>query len=134
VLQLSERIGAAVGPVSLLALLAAVVVVTNTSLVSVTQRTREIGVRRAVGATRRRVVMEVLAESTLISLVGGVLGLLLAEALLAVLSSVLDFAVELGQSTLVLGLLAAALAGLAAGFYPARRASRIEVVNALRLE
>ncbi len=134
VLQLSERIGAAVGPVSLLALLAAVVVVTNTSLVSVTQRTREIGIRRAVGATRGRVVAEVLAESTLISLAGGLAGLALAEALLSVLSSVLQFRLDLREPTLLLGLSAAAVAGLAAGFYPAQRAARIEVANALRTE
>jgi putative ABC transport system permease protein len=60
VANLSERIGAAAGPISLMALLAAGVVVTNTVLVSVTQRTREIGVRRALGAPRQQIMREVL--------------------------------------------------------------------------
>ena len=54
-----------------MALLASIVVVTNTTLVSVTQRTREIGVRRALGATRRQIVREVLLESALVAMVGG---------------------------------------------------------------
>lgn len=134
VMELSERVGAAVGPISLMALLAAVVVVTNTSLVSVTQRTREIGIRRAVGATRSRVVAEVLAESTLISLAGGGAGILAAEAILSVLAAVLELPVSLRQATVAGTLAAAGISGLAAGFYPARRASRIEVVNALRAD
>lgn len=134
VLVLSERVGAAVGPISLMALLAAIVVVTNTSLVSVTQRTQEIGIRRAVGASRGRVVGEVLAESTLISLLGGAGGLLAAHGLLSVVGAVLELPVPLRAETIWASLGAAGLSGLAAGFYPARRASRIEVVNALRAE
>ena len=71
VLQIAERIGAAAGPISVMALLAAVVVVTNTTLVSVSERTREIGIRRAIGATRKRIILEVLTESILIALIGG---------------------------------------------------------------
>ena len=74
--NLTERVGAAAFPLSAMALLASIVVVTNTTLVSVTQRTREIGVRRALGATRRQIVREVVLESTLIALVGGAAGLL----------------------------------------------------------
>ena len=70
VARLTERVGAAAVPLSAMALLASIVVVTNTTLVSVTQRTREIGVRRALGATRRQIVREVLLESTLVALVG----------------------------------------------------------------
>jgi putative ABC transport system permease protein len=76
-----------------MAILASIVVVTNTTLVSVTQRTREIGVRRALGATRRQIVREVVLESTLVALVGGV-----------------------------------------AGLYPARKASRVDVIAAVRAE
>jgi hypothetical protein len=72
---LSSRVGGAAVPISIMALLAAVVVVTNTTLVSVAQRTRDIGVRRALGATRAAVVLETLAESSIIALAGGALGL-----------------------------------------------------------
>ena len=71
--SLSERVGAAAGPISLMALLAAIIVITNTVLVSVTQRTREIGVRRALGAPRQQIIREVLAESALVALAGLVL-------------------------------------------------------------
>ena len=74
--SLTERVSAAALPLSAMALLASIVVVTNTTLVSVTQRTREIGVRRALGATRRQIVREVLLESALVALVGGAAGLL----------------------------------------------------------
>ena len=74
VFRLSERIGLAAGPISAMALLAAIVVVTNTILVSVTERTREIGVRRALGASRRDVMAEVLAESGLLAVAGGAVG------------------------------------------------------------
>src|SRR5690606_22445582 len=84
VANLSRRIGVAAGPISLMALLAAIVVVTNTVLVSVTQRTREIGVRRALGATQSAILREVLAEAALTALVGGVVGLVVAWGLVSV--------------------------------------------------
>ena len=74
VTAITERLGAAGPPISLMALIAAIVVVTNTTLVSVTQRTREIGIRRAIGASRANVLVETLAESTVIALAGGAVG------------------------------------------------------------
>ena len=76
VANLTDRLSAAAAPLSAMALLASIVVVTNTTLVSVTQRTREIGVRRALGATRRQIAREVLLESAFVALVGGGVGLL----------------------------------------------------------
>jgi len=132
--RLSERVGAAAAPISIMALLAAIVVVTNTTLVSVTQRTREIGVRRALGASRRHVTAEVLAESSLIALAGGVLGLVVAQALLAIFSSVLDLGLPIRMQTLAWSVGASGASGLAAGWYPARRAGRIDVMAAIRQE
>jgi putative ABC transport system permease protein len=70
--QLTQQVSAAGPPISFMALFAAIIVVANTTLVSVTQRTREIGVRRAIGASRRSVVVETLAESIVVALVGGI--------------------------------------------------------------
>lgn len=134
VLNLSQRIGAAAGPISLMALLAAVVVVTNTVLVSVAQRTREIGVRRALGATRAQVQLEVLLEAALTGVAGGLLGLAIAWLLLGVIARLADTALAIGTLTAVLSVAAATTAGVAAGWYPARKASRIDVINALRQE
>jgi putative ABC transport system permease protein len=134
VLSLSQRIGAAAGPISLMALLAAIVVVTNTVLVSVTQRTREIGVRRALGATRRQILSEVLAESSLVALLGGAVGALGASGLLFLLARALGIPLVVDPATVLYSLLASGLSGLAAGWYPARRATRIDVISAIRSE
>jgi putative ABC transport system permease protein len=134
VANLSERIGAAGGPISLMALLAAVVVVANTVLVSVTQRTREIGVRRALGAPRRQIMREVLAESALVAIVGGAAGAAAAVILVALLARALDIPLGVRASTVGWSLLASALSGIAAGWYPARRAVRLDVITAIRSE
>ena len=131
--SLTERIGVAAGPISAMALLAAILVVANTILVSVTQRTREIGVRRAIGASRAQILAEILAESVVIALLGGLAGVLLVYALVAIAGRAgLDLRLE--PSTVFWSLLAACASGLLAGWFPARRATRIVVVDALRAE
>lgn len=134
VANLSQRIGAAAGPIAFVALLAAIVVVTNTVLVSVTQRTREIGIRRALGARKSQVVAEVLAEAALLGALGGGAGTVLAIAILGAASAVLPVQVSASPGTLALAIAAAAGSGLAAGWYPAVRANRLDVVEALRSE
>lgn len=134
VLNLSQRIGAAAAPISAMALLAAIVVVTNTVLVSVTTRTREIGVRRALGATRRQIMGEVLAEAMIVAVVGGAIGAAAASALVALLASSLGVPIGVRADTVALGVTASALSGILAGWYPARRATRLDVIAALRAE
>lgn len=134
VASLSERVGAAGPPISLMALITAIVVVTNTVLVSVTQRIREIGVRRALGATRRRIVLEVIVESAVTSLIGGLVGLSAAAALLAVAADRTGLDLSLSPAVTLISVLAASASGLLAGWYPAIRASRIDVISALRTE
>ena len=134
VLNLSQRIGAAAAPISAMALLAAIVVVTNTVLVSVTTRTREIGVRRALGATRRQIMGEVLSEAVVVAVVGGTVGAALAVGLVALLSSSLGVPIAVRPDTVALGVFASALSGILAGWYPARRATRLDVIAALRTE
>ena len=134
VANLSQRVGAAAGPISLMALLAAIVVVTNTVLVSVTQRTREIGVRRALGARASRIVQEILAESLLLSIAGGAAGALAASLLLATLEFALGLPLQVKAQTLALAITAAAGSGLVAAWYPATRAVALDVVTAIRSE
>ena len=134
VLNLSQRIGAAAGPISAMALLAAIVVVTNTVLVSVTTRKREIGIRRALGAGRTQIMQEVLAEAVVVALVGGAVGASIAWGLVALLASALGVPIGVGLTTLVVALSAAGLSGIVAGWYPARRATRLDVITALRAE
>lgn len=132
--QLSERIGQAALPISMMALVAAVVVVANTVLVSVTQRTREIGVRRALGASRRQVMGEVLAESALTTIAGGAAGGLGATACVEALARLAALPVAVRPSSLAWALLASGAAGLLAGWYPARRAVALDPVAAMRSE
>ncbi len=134
VARITERVGAAGPPISLMALLAAIVVVANTTLVSVTERTREIGVRRALGATRAQVLVEVLAESAVVALGGGIIGLVVAATALSGASRALGSALSLGAPTVLFSLGAAAASGVAAGWYPARRAAAADIITALRAE
>jgi len=134
VFEISQRISMAGGPISAAALLAAIVVVTNTMLVSISEKTREIGIRRAIGASRGRIMGEVLAESSLVALLGGGLGILASRGLLTLGGRLLGFELPISIETLGASLLAAGLSGVVAGIYPARRAARVEVIQALRLE
>lgn len=132
--RVTERIGAAAIPIAIMALLAAIVVVTNTTLVSVSQRTREIGVRRALGASRQQISYEVVAESLLVALGGGTLGLVVALVLTSVAGEVAGLALSVRGSTMAWSLAASVVSGLAAGWYPARRAVRVDVISAIRTD
>jgi putative ABC transport system permease protein len=134
VFTLSERVGAAGPPLFFMALLAAVLVVTNTALVSVTARTREIGILRAVGATRQRIVGEVLTEALLIGLAGGLAGLAGAAIVLHFAQGPIGLSLPLTWTTIGWSLGAALVSGLAAGWYPARVAARVEIIDALHAE
>jgi putative ABC transport system permease protein len=134
VINLAKRLGAVAPLLGGIALLAAIVVVTNTTLVSVAQRTFEIGVRRAVGATRGQIVREVLAESALVSLFGGAVGTLAIFLLVKALSGPLGLDLAVRGRTVLLALAASAAGGLLAGWYPARRAAQVDVVSSLRSE
>lgn len=134
VFRLTQRIGAAAIPISVMALLAAVVVITNTTLVSVSQRTREIGVRRAIGATRRQIAHEVVSESMFVSLCGGAIGLGLAWLVITASAGVSGLPLAMRGSTAAWAMAASTLTGLVAGWYPARRATHIDVIAAIRTD
>lgn len=131
---LSTRISGAAVPITLMALLAAIVVVTNTVLVSVTQRTREIGVRRALGASGGDIQAQVVAESCLTALLGGGAGVVVAATTVWALARALGLPVDVRPTAVLGGLGAATVAGLVAGWYPARRAIRQDVIAAIRSE
>ena len=103
-------------------------------LVSVTERTREIGVRLAVGARARQVRLQFLLEATLLTLLGGVGGVVLGVATSHLVAQGLDWPTVISPQTIALGLGISTLVGLVFGYYPAFHASRLDPVEALRFE
>ncbi|MCW5890653.1 MAG: ABC transporter permease [bacterium] len=106
----------------------------NTLLVSVTERTREIGVRMAVGAKARHILLQFLVESTVLSLAGGALGALLGVAIASGIGRFTGWPVLIAPEAVAIALGFAAAVGLVFGVYPARRASRLDPIAALRHE
>ncbi len=106
----------------------------NIMLVAVTERTREIGVRRAVGARRRDVLLQFLVEALTLSAAGGAAGVVLGFAGSFVLTAALGWPARMSISAVGLAFGIAAAVGIFFGFYPARRASRLDPINALRSE
>ncbi len=109
--------------------------VMNTMIMSVLERRREIGVMKAIGATNRKILSQILAESALISLIGGVGGVVLGIGGALVLSGMFAGVTPVVTPSLALtGLAFALFLGLAGGYYPARKAAKLDPVEALRYE
>jgi putative ABC transport system permease protein len=120
-----------VTPITLLSLIVGGIVVMNIMLVSVTERTFEIGLRKAVGAKRIQILMQFLIESSFLSAVGGLLGLLLAAALAWLVRLTTPIPMTITMGYVALALLVSGGIGLIAGVYPAFKASRLDPVVAL---
>jgi putative ABC transport system permease protein len=121
--------------VSALALIISGIGIMNIMLVTVTERTREIGLRMAVGAARRDVLEQFLAEAVIISMAGGVVGILIGVAIpLSVRFFTDDFAVPISPLSIGVAFTVSLIVGLAFGLLPANRASRLNPTEALRYE
>jgi putative ABC transport system permease protein len=110
------------------------IVIMNIMLVSVVERTREIGVRLALGARKRDIRRQFLAEAALLSLAGGFAGVVLGGLAALGVRGGLDFPADVTPGIVAAGLLLSAGVGVAAGYWPARSASNLSVVDALRAE
>jgi len=106
----------------------------NIMLVSVTERTREIGIRKALGATRRNILLQFLTEAVTMCLLGGMLGIGLGAGGAIVLRDSFGWTTVLGPSSIVLAFLFATGVGILFGVWPARRASSLDPIQALRYE
>jgi putative ABC transport system permease protein len=126
------RIGAFV--VSVIALLAAGIGIMNIMLVSVTERTREIGVRKAIGARREDIIKQFLFEAVVLSEVGGLAGILFGVAGGNGVAFWFDMSVVFPWGWALTGLIVCSIIGIGFGWYPAWKASRLEPIEALRYE
>jgi putative ABC transport system permease protein len=106
----------------------------NIMLVSVTERTREIGIRLAIGARERDVLLQFLIEAVVMSAFGGVIGILIGLAGSAAAASALNIPFVLRPEVIVIAVLFSAGVGVAFGYFPARRAARLDPIEALRHE
>jgi ABC-type antimicrobial peptide transport system permease subunit len=106
----------------------------NIMLVSVTERTREIGIRRAVGARSYDVLMQFLVEAITLGVAGGILGIAVGFVVSVVITATLKWQATVSLTAVALSFGVAAATGIFFGFYPARRASRLNPIDALRFE
>ena len=110
------------------------IVIMNIMLVSVVERTQEIGVRLAMGARKRDIRRQFLLEAALLSAFGGVIGVLLGAAAAMLVKLATGFPAEITAGIVFMGVTLSTLVGIAAGFLPAYRASNLPVIDALRAE
>jgi putative ABC transport system permease protein len=122
------------GAVAAVSLLVGGIGIMNIMLVSVTERTREIGLRLAVGALESEVLLQFLIEAVVLSALGGVVGVVIATAASIVLSGVMGVPYTFDPTINLLSLLFSAAIGVVFGFFPARRAARMDPIEALRHE
>jgi putative ABC transport system permease protein len=122
------------GAVAAVSLLVGGIGIMNIMLVSVTERTREIGIRLAIGALERQVLSQFLVEAVVLSLFGGVSGILLGLGLAWLATSGLRVPFMMDVGTVLVAFAVSALVGIVFGFFPARRAARLDPIEALRHE
>ncbi len=115
-----------------ISLIAGGVVVSNIMLMSISERTKEIGLRKAVGAQRKHILFQFLLESTAVTLTGGVLGIVLGVAGSRVMGQLTGMPVSVSWEIIAVGVLCSSLVGIIAGVQPAKKASELQPVEALR--
>jgi putative ABC transport system permease protein len=110
------------------------IVIMNIMLVSVTERTREIGVRKALGARQKDVLLQFLIESALMSTLGGIIGILIGVGVAELITMIFDISVNVSIGSVLLGMFMATGTGVFFGVYPASKAAKLDPIVALRSE
>jgi putative ABC transport system permease protein len=134
VTQTTETMTMLLGSIAAVSLVVGGIGIMNIMLVSVTERTREIGIRLSVGARERDILVQFLTEAVVLSLTGGLIGILLSGAIVAGLNSWTELQPIITPYIVVLSFLFSAAVGIFFGFYPARKAAGLDPIDALRHE
>ncbi len=132
--QVMDIFTAFIGAVAAISLLVGGIGVMNIMLVSVTERTREIGIRKAIGATTNAILLQFLTESVIISLLGGIIGMILGIAGASVIGNFAKITPSISFRDVIMVIIFSSAVGIFFGIYPARKAARLDPIDALRYE
>ena len=130
----TEMLTLLLGAVAAISLLVGGIGIMNIMLVSVTERTREIGIRLAIGALEREVLLQFLVESIVLSMLGGIIGIVLGISITVVMTQVFDIPFIFNQGIIFIAFLFSAVVGIGFGYFPARKAAKMNPIDALRHE
>jgi putative ABC transport system permease protein len=129
--QFTSAIAVVVMPITMITLIVGGIVVMNIMLVSVTERTFEVGLRKALGATRNQILLQFLIESALLCAVGGLIGLIVATGATQVVGALLEMTMTITVFYMALAVIVSSVIGILAGLYPAWKASKLDPIVAL---
>jgi len=122
------------GSIAAISLLVGGIGIMNIMLVSVTERTREIGLRKAIGANNRDIMVQFLIESVLMSFIGGIVGILLGGGVAVLITLIAGWSVEVSWFSIILATVFSLIVGIVFGLWPAQKASTLDPIEALRYE
>jgi putative ABC transport system permease protein len=131
---ITKTVASVAFPVVGISLVIGGIVIMNIMLATVTERTREIGIRKSLGATRRDILVQFLVESAMLSLMGGIFGLLLALTVMTIVGRIAPIPVAIPVYAPIIAILVSTLTGLFFGIYPANRAAKLDPIVALRAD
>jgi putative ABC transport system permease protein len=129
--QFTNAIAVVVLPITMITLIVGGIVVMNIMLVSVTERTFEVGLRKALGATRKQILLQFLIESALLCVIGGIIGLILAAGVTQLITYLLEMTMTITLFYVIISFAVSSIIGVVAGLYPAWKAARLDPIVAL---
>ena len=132
--QVTGTLTALLGGIAAISLLVGGIGIMNIMLVTVTERTREIGLRKALGAKKKTIITQFLIESILLTFIGGIFGMIFGLTASFVISKIMNLSYVISVSSIALAIGVSSLIGIVFGLYPARKAANLQPIEALRYE